>query len=217
MKICRICNLEKELFNFCKNKNSKDKLSVQCKDCAKKYQQNNKQKYNSCNKEYRRLYRLENKIRINFLRSKNRKLHSKIINENARVDYLINKNKIREYQRKFYQKNKSYFSAKNKNYRINNLEYILLRNRARKVLLKNFSTIKQIKIDQLLINNNHKCLYCGIKVEKRVNLHLDHKIPLSKNGNHTIDNIAISCASCNLRKGTKSVKEFLQILGANHG
>jgi 5-methylcytosine-specific restriction endonuclease McrA len=215
MKICCICNLEKELFNFCKNKNSKDKLSVQCKECAKNYQQNNKRKYNSSNKEYRKSYRLENKIRINFLRSKNRKLNSNIINEKAKANYLINKIKIREYQRKFYQNNKAYFSLKNKNYRMNNIEYILLKNRVRKVLLKNFPTIKQVKINELLINNNHKCLYCGIKVERKINLHLDHKIPLSKNGSHTIENIAISCASCNLRKGTKSMKEFLQILGAN--
>lgn len=64
--------------------------------------------------------------------------------------------------------------------------------------MKNLPTIKQAKINELLINNNHKCLYCGIKVERKINIY----------------NIAVSCASYNLRKGTKLMKEFLQILGA---
>ncbi|MCD6432522.1 MAG: HNH endonuclease [Sulfurimonas sp.] len=34
---------------------------------------------------------------------------------------------------------------------------------------------------------------------------MDHIIPISREGKHTINNVAYSCASCNLSKGTRVV------------
>lgn len=53
---------------------------------------------------------------------------------------------------------------------------------------------------------NFKCAYCGKDLEK---YHVDHKIPICRGGCNDKSNLAISCPSCNLRKGRKTVEEFI--------
>lgn len=47
-----------------------------------------------------------------------------------------------------------------------------------------------------------RCRYCA--AELRAGWHVDHIIPLSKGGLHTLENVVVSCAACNLSKGTKA-------------
>lgn len=51
-----------------------------------------------------------------------------------------------------------------------------------------------------------KCWWCGTPVGD--NYHVDHRIPLSKGGANTPDNICISCPTCNMRKYNKLPWEF---------
>ena len=46
----------------------------------------------------------------------------------------------------------------------------------------------------------NKCWYCS---ETLTNFHIEHRIPVSRGGPHELGNIVLSCAPCNLRKGTK--------------
>lgn len=50
-----------------------------------------------------------------------------------------------------------------------------------------------------------KCYYCRQKVAK---LTMDHVIPLSKGGTHTVENIVAACLPCNCRKRAKIVTLF---------
>lgn len=56
---------------------------------------------------------------------------------------------------------------------------------------------------------DNKCFYCGGTFEK---LTQDHKLPLSRGGNHTKENIVPACVSCNCRKGSKTTEEYLGAL-----
>src|SRR5262245_1560599 len=47
---------------------------------------------------------------------------------------------------------------------------------------------------------NPRCVYCGKKPKR---LTMDHIIPLSKGGQHTLNNIVPACRSCNSTKHTK--------------
>jgi 5-methylcytosine-specific restriction endonuclease McrA len=54
------------------------------------------------------------------------------------------------------------------------------------------------------------CSYCGCKTPKELRgkfvdnaPELDHIVPLSKGGNHVIENVTLSCRKCNLKKGNK--------------
>lgn len=51
----------------------------------------------------------------------------------------------------------------------------------------------------------NRCFYCGIGGK----LTLDHQTPLSRGGTNNLDNIVPCCGSCNSRKGTKTLDEFL--------
>jgi len=51
---------------------------------------------------------------------------------------------------------------------------------------------------------NNKCAIC----HKELPLTMDHIIPLSKGGTHTVENIQPLCKSCNSRKSNKIVGEL---------
>lgn len=59
-----------------------------------------------------------------------------------------------------------------------------------------------------------RCHYCGIKCDTRGrrerddNLEQDHKIPVSRGGSDSIDNIVVACRACNAEKGTMTADEY---------
>lgn len=52
------------------------------------------------------------------------------------------------------------------------------------------------------------CPYCGININKE-NAHLDHMTPISKGGVHSIYNVIMSCAKCNIAKNNMSFKQWM--------
>ncbi|MXP42991.1 HNH endonuclease [Allopontixanthobacter sediminis] len=55
------------------------------------------------------------------------------------------------------------------------------------------------------------CFYCGKRCENR--FEVDHFVPLAKGGAHEIDNLRISCRSCNRRKCATDPWQFLNRMG----
>lgn len=54
--------------------------------------------------------------------------------------------------------------------------------------------------------DNYKCYYCGQKLNEN-NSTLDHKIPLSKGGDNSKENLVACCLECNSIKGDKTLEE----------
>lgn len=52
--------------------------------------------------------------------------------------------------------------------------------------------------------DNYTCQYCGTRSGR---LTLDHVVPRHMGGQHTWENLVTACASCNLRKGGRSVQQ----------
>lgn len=50
------------------------------------------------------------------------------------------------------------------------------------------------------------CAYCGEYAERMT---IDHVVPLSRGGTHTIENIVAACGPCNSSKGAKSLEEWM--------
>ena len=51
---------------------------------------------------------------------------------------------------------------------------------------------------------NHRCEYCQApEIVFNFPFEVEHIIPLSRQGKNTPDNLALSCRSCNLRKGSR--------------
>lgn len=55
---------------------------------------------------------------------------------------------------------------------------------------------------RILKRDNYTCQYCGRSAPK-VELHIDHKIPVSCGGNNADENLVTACADCNLGKAAQ--------------
>ncbi len=72
----------------------------------------------------------------------------------------------------------------------------------RREALKRASMVDKIDYTAILERDGYMCYLCNQVVDPS-DLHFDHVIPLSKGGPHTMDNIRVTHAACNLRKNTK--------------
>ena len=61
-------------------------------------------------------------------------------------------------------------------------------------------------IRQLLDKYDNKCAYCGKDIKDEYTI--DHKLPLSRCGDNSFDNLALVCKHCNCSKHTKTDIEF---------
>ncbi|MEH2297005.1 RNA-guided endonuclease IscB [Nostoc sp.] len=61
--------------------------------------------------------------------------------------------------------------------------------------------------EYLLEKWNRECAYCGAK---DVPFQIEHIHPRAKGGSNSITNLTLSCEKCNVKKGTKDIKEFLK-------
>ena len=49
-----------------------------------------------------------------------------------------------------------------------------------------------------------RCEYCGLAQEgQEATFHVDHVVPVSDHGTTELDNLALACVSCSLRKGAR--------------
>lgn len=62
---------------------------------------------------------------------------------------------------------------------------------------------------KIFLRDNFTCQYCGKspKNDNNVILHIDHIIPLSKNGSFAESNLITSCKECNIGKGNIVLKD----------
>jgi len=60
---------------------------------------------------------------------------------------------------------------------------------------------------------NNLCYYCGCDLSKS-GTNLEHKTPLSRGGKHSMDNMVISCPSCNRSKHSKTEEEYASEVNA---
>lgn len=82
----------------------------------------------------------------------------------------------------------------------------------RKARLRNPDVISEAKSTALIRawkkQRVFTCYYCQLFFPTR-QLHIDHIIPISKGGSHTVGNLCRSCDSCNLKKRDLLVEEIL--------
>ncbi|MFA6314969.1 MAG: HNH endonuclease signature motif containing protein [Candidatus Paceibacterota bacterium] len=64
-------------------------------------------------------------------------------------------------------------------------------------------SITRETLDSLIKSQNFKCNLCKCSIVERGNRHADHITPLSKGGEHQINNIQWLCINCNVHKSNK--------------
>lgn len=80
--------------------------------------------------------------------------------------------------------------------------------RNRRALLKVAGSHSVEDIDQLWTKQGGRCIYCKCRLED--GYHVDHRVPLSKGGSNSPDNIQLTCSTCNLKKHAKDHETFLK-------
>ncbi|EMT38135.1 HNH endonuclease [Thermoanaerobacter thermohydrosulfuricus WC1] len=136
--------------------------------------------------------------------------------------YLVNKDRIRELQRKYREENKDKVRVYLERWKVENSEQYkeayktwrkehkelvraYQRNyKARKKQASGTHTGEDIK--KLYAEQDGKCFYCGKELEGE--FHVDHKVPLSRGGSNSPDNLVLACPSCNLQKNDKTIEEY---------
>lgn len=98
--------------------------------------------------------------------------------------------------------NKEHIRKYSKNYRIKHPEQKLKGRQTRRARRTKASVylVTTKDLEQIM---SKACIYCGAPSQ-----HLDHIIPLSRGGAHSISNLVAACATCNLSKYNKFITEW---------
>jgi len=80
---------------------------------------------------------------------------------------------------------------------------------------RSWSREGDVATDQLkqLLDTAKKCYWCGSRLTKDKGKNIDHYIPLSKGGRHTLSNLVVSCVCCNLSKHAKDPYKYAETIG----
>lgn len=189
MKKCGKCGYGKSLDYFHNNKSKKDGKATECKECKSKQDQ----KYRKENKETYKIYQIkywiENRTEL----------------YEQKKEYIANnKSAHLKRQHAWYEKNKDNIKARISQYKKDHpKQYQMYSNR--RLAQKKTSTVELFTIKDIILQYGDKCFYCGSKFDQ-----IDHYIPLSRGGSHTLENVRPSCEHCNLTKSNKLPEEFLK-------
>lgn len=187
MKICSSCLENKEFVMFSKRSLSKDGYSPVCKNCAS---------------EYLREWREKNPDRVAHL---SKKWREKNPQKNKEIKTRYRKNnleKARAATRKSMAKNPAKYKELRKNWGLKNPEKTQNKNYLRRARLLNAGVFLVTAKDIQKLRSK-SCVYCGGASE-----HIDHVVPLSRGGRHSIGNLVPSCAKCNMAKSNKFLVEW---------
>lgn len=228
-KVCSKCKRELPEEMYTKDKYKKDGLRSNCKDCTKKYTEENKERiyehhkqWMLANPDYDKIHYQDNRDRyINNFREyyKNnsdyykqyRERNAEIISVKSKIYEQENKEKIaqrkKEYNKQHPEVSRAY-TAKNKEKRAKQLRDWKKNNRDRcRVNEQKREAAKRELPNNLTTKQwenikrcfNNKCAYCG----EETHLTQEHFVALSKGGEYTLNNIIPSCTNCNSSKGDK--------------
>lgn len=163
-KACNKCKQEKLLDKFDRDKNKKDGKTTICKDCRKRYRQDNREKTAQYGIEYRKKNKeilIERKKRYH---QKNRERELKRMSQWRKN----NKEKTLEYKKRY---------RNNKQYRIRSRLAVSLKKALKRVeRIKNASIIKYIGCKLKTLERHLNSTRCK---NWNDNLHIDHIIPCS--------------------------------------
>jgi 5-methylcytosine-specific restriction endonuclease McrA len=214
---CKECANQKKKQYYA---NNKEKADVQ----QKRYRESHKEEIT----EYHRQYRLNHKEKRTVYHKRYYQDNKAQMHEYCKKRYNDNKEKILAQQKQYYIRHKEKIAAQVKQYTASHRKEAYERTkrysqtakgqlaaraskanrRARKKNTQGSYTAQELQ--EQLARQKHKCYYCKAKLgKKRSSYHADHIVPLSRGGTNYIDNIVLTCSTCNLRKHNKLLHEWL--------
>ncbi len=235
-KQCTKCKITKNLSEFYKNKSAcivcwkavSNKYYMKNREKiiekVKKYREENIDKIRDSDKErsreYRKKYPEKRREASKRYKEKNREKIEEYNKAYSKKHYAENKEKSRIRSLKYREENKEKIAETRRRYRqseqgkLTELSYWHAR-REMKIKVSDGSIpvdttgLRSNELKKLLELQNNKCNDCGKDLSE--GKHLDHHVPLSKCGTHSIDNVVWLCPRCNLTKQDKAPDKLLLI------
>jgi len=203
-KTCFRCKQTKTFDEFRKHKDRSDGLSSNCKVCDRASEKNWRKNNKELKASYDRAYRLANPESVRERQRRWEIKHAEKEKARKHAFYLENKQLWAERTKIWALNNPEKENAKKRRWRANNPEKALQeRHKYRKRLKENgIYEISQKDLKRLI--NADVCYYC----EKRCKLTLEHIIPVSRGGRHSIGNLVMVCPYCNSSKQARLLTEW---------
>jgi RNase P/RNase MRP subunit p29 len=216
-KTCTKCGQTKALDSFGKDKQNKTGSSYRCKECAIKNAASWASKNSSRVKALRQDYYIKNADALNAISKKYAADNPELVKETKNKWVINNPKKVKESAKKSrklnFEKNKisikrrklnnpEKFAAYNKKWALANRETCRV-NLQRRRAVQRGNGVYLVTKKEIANLYASPCNYCGAPSK-----HIDHIIPMSRGGTHSIGNLTASCASCNLSKGAKFITEW---------
>jgi hypothetical protein len=191
-KVCRRCGVEQPLTAFSKTLSGHRNI---CKSCDKIY---DAARYRSRTPEQR----VAEQARQAQWRADNREYLCER-SRDYRRDHLV---KAVETNRRWREKNRSADRASNARRRVaNRIRYRSYKAKWR--ALRVAATVGYVSYEAIWERDQGMCYLCNQPVE-RTNCHFDHVIPLSRGGEHSMENIRVTHAVCNVTKKDRMLDEL---------
>jgi 5-methylcytosine-specific restriction endonuclease McrA len=230
IKLCARCKQELSKESFSPDTRAKDLLQSTCRLCVNKSRRDKYQLNIDEARNKRKYYYQRNTNSILSINAKSREKNKSKIVEKKRIAYFKNKSNPA-----FIEKLKNYCALNKQRKRIYDIEYRKLNSeklaeKERKWKLANPDKVKLIKkiykykrrslekvgdatslIHSWLVLQKKICYWCNKNCDS--DYHIDHYVPLAKGGSHKIDNLVISCPTCNLTKNAKDPYEYALSIG----
>jgi len=165
-----------------------------------------------CTRDYKKQQLLKNGDRIRELKRESYKRNFDSIAKKCKDKYPEIKQQRKVYLKEYYIKNRgkllkksSFYATTEKGKAVKNNTS----NRRRSITKRgdvNTNDLLELK------RNAKNCYWCNEPLEdKKINI--DHYVPLSKGGKHTLSNLVVSCSKCNIEKSALDPIEFANSLG----
>lgn len=226
MKTCSKCKVEKDVDCFSKDATHKDGLRTQCSLCRssarrRAYTENaereriRSQRWREKNPDYGRLRYALNRENERARTQRYREANPETTRATSRKYYKENAEALLSKQRRYREENSKRIRANERRRREENPDKVSRsQQRWRKEnapLLAAHAANRRARKAAATIGNpvaikervaaiyEEACVWCGATD----NIHVDHIIPLSKGGAHSVENLQALCSSCNQKKGNK--------------
>ena len=195
-KVCTQCREEKPLSEFCKDGRRKDGRGSKCKPCVRDINRAWEGRNEESRLQKRRAWREANRDHLAQYHAKYREEHLDEITARQSQYRRENAERIRELGEALRAKHGAKWNSRIRDYRRANPHVPWLNSyRQRATRFGHPLVVEDFTKPDVIDRYGDACFYCGGAFE-----HLDHYVPISKGGPHTLDNVRPSCAACNLAK-----------------
>ena len=190
MKICSHCKQNKDEIEFNRNRSKCDGLSTECKVCVSEQYKKNYYKSRAKRLEYQAMYRKNNP-------EKKRIWNRNWVSRNREKDTELKKKSRSKHRDSYNEYHRVYI--RRPEVRRKHLVYNM--NRIKRYRAVSDRTVTPTSIRSIFIKQKGKCALSGVSIESKY--HIDHIVPVSKGGKHTIGNIQLLSPRVNLIKSNK--------------